>query len=140
MNPTNPAVEELARRLIAIETARAPSAGPGVAAMRVNAKLRVPLVKLVGSAGFRALVSRALAMAKLEFPSLGPVLLRPDGLLEGLDGIGGDGDATPGVMLTAHLLGLLVVFIGEPLTLRLVGDAWPDAFVDGIEAGSGEPS
>ena len=32
-------------------------------------------------------------------------------------------------MVVAHLLGLLVTFIGEPLTLRLVRDAWPDASV-----------
>ncbi len=140
MNSTNPAIEELARRLIAIEAAHAPSVGPVVAAMRVYAKLRVPLVKLVGSAGFRALASRALAMAKREFSSLEPVLLRSDGLLEGLDGIGGEGDAAPGVVVTTRLLGLFVVFIGEPLTHRLVGDAWPDELVDGIEAGSGESS
>ena len=34
------------------------------------------------------------------------------------------------VAITAHLLGLLVTFIGEPLTLRLVREAWPDASLD----------
>jgi hypothetical protein len=31
------------------------------------------------------------------------------------------------VAITAQLLGLLVTFIGEPLTVRLVREAWPDA-------------
>ena len=31
------------------------------------------------------------------------------------------------VSIITYLLGLLVTFIGEPLTLRLVRDAWPDA-------------
>jgi hypothetical protein len=44
------------------------------------------------------------------------------------------------VIVVAQLLGLLVTFIGEPLTLGLVGDAWPDAPVAGIDAGSGEGS
>jgi hypothetical protein len=29
--------------------------------------------------------------------------------------------------ITAHLLGLLFIFVGESLTLRLVRDAWRDA-------------
>jgi len=37
----------------------------------------------------------------------------------------------------AHLLGLLVTFIGEPLALRLVGDAWPDAAVDETDGRAG---
>ena len=38
--------------------------------------------------------------------------------------------ADAAVAIIAHLLGLLVTFIGEPLTLRLVGEAWPDALLD----------
>ena len=34
------------------------------------------------------------------------------------------------VALAARLLGLLVTFLGEPITLRLVRDAWPDAVWD----------
>jgi hypothetical protein len=33
-------------------------------------------------------------------------------------------------MLVAQLLSLLVTFIGEPLTIRLVHDVWPDVPVD----------
>ncbi len=35
----------------------------------------------------------------------------------------------PGLNMV-HLLGLLVTFIGEPLTLALVREAWPDISLD----------
>ncbi len=41
-----------------------------------------------------------------------------------------NGGVEAAVAITAHLLGLLVTFIGEPLTLRLVREAWPDASLD----------
>ena len=101
--------------------------------MRVCDRLRVPLARLAGVAGFRTLLSRALALAKAEVASLSPVRVREDGSLEGFDGSGpparepgGDG----GAAVVAHLLGLLVTFIGEPLTRQLVRDAWPDAAAD----------
>jgi hypothetical protein len=104
-------------------------------------KLRLPLSKLVGVAGFRSLLSRALAIAKAEVPLLIAVQVRADGSLEGLDGPGHDQDAgaggQAGVVIVAQLLGLLVTFIGEPLTLRLVRDAWPNASMAGMGAGSG---
>ena len=81
-------------------------------------------------------------MAKAEVPSLAAVQVRADGLLEGLDGAGHDQDAGAGgeggVVVVAQLLGLLVTFIGEPLTLRLVRDAWPEASVTGADVKSGE--
>ena len=42
-----------------------------------------------------------------------------------------DGGADAPVAIIAHLLGLLMTFIGEPLTLRLVREAWPDVLLDG---------
>jgi hypothetical protein len=42
--------------------------------------------------------------------------LHPDEYLEGR------------IVLLAQLLGLLAAFIGETLTLRLVGDVWPRRF------------
>ena len=141
MKTTSPAIRNLARRLVAFEAARdePPGAG-GSEAVRVCERLRVPLAKLAGVAGFRSLLSRAMAMAKTEVPSLDAVQVRPDGSLEGFDGIGRPQGAEAGIVVVAHLLGLLVTFIGEPLTLRLVSDAWPDASVAGTDAGSEEQS
>ena len=138
MKTTTPAIENLARRLIALEAARDPSDGLAGAAVPACEKLRAPLARLVGVAGFRSLLSRALALAKAEVPSLETVQVRPDGSLEDLDGIGRTHDVEAGAVVVAQLLGLLVTFIGEPLTLRLVREAWPDASVAGIDAGSGE--
>jgi hypothetical protein len=110
--------------------------------VQVCEKLRLLLSKLAGAAGFQSLMSRALAMAKAEVPSLEAVQVRADGSLAGFDGGGQNQHAGAigqgGVVVVAQLLGLLVTFIGDSLTLRLVRDAWPDAAVGGMGAGSGE--
>ena len=135
MNTTTPAMQALARRLIALESECEPAATPIVATVRTCDKLRVTLARLVGIDGFRSLLARALAMAKREVPSLAAARVLPDGSLEGWAGVAQDADA--GVLVVAQLLGLLVTFIGEPLTMGLVSDAWPDAPAAGIAAGSG---
>ena len=127
MNTIPPAIKALARRLIAFEATRNPSDGPVGATSRACDALRGPLAKFVGADGFRSLLSRALALAKVEIPSLGSVQMRPDGSLEGLEGVEQNQDA--GAVVVTQLLGLLVMFIGEPLMIRLVQDAWPDATV-----------
>lgn len=133
MNTATPAIRDFARRLIALEAARGESTGAvDGGAGRVCDRLRVPLARLAGAAGFRSLLSRAVALAKSEVDSLNPVQVREDGSLEGFAGDspgagpGGDG----GAAIVAHLLGLMVTFIGESLTRQLVRDAWPDAATD----------
>ncbi|MDB5309417.1 MAG: hypothetical protein JWO38_3619 [Gemmataceae bacterium] len=137
MNTVTPAIQNLARRLIALEAARIPSDGLGGAAVRACEKLRVPLARLAGVAGFRSLLARAVALATAEVPWLDSVQVRPDGALEGFDAAGRQPGAVlggeAGTAVVAHLLGLLVTFIGDPLTLALVRDAWPDAPVDETE-------
>ena len=142
MSTVFPALHDLARRILAIEAARARShAEPGNEAgaqvdeaVRACEKLQVPLARLAGPAGFSSLLSRALALAKREVPSLQAVQVRPDGSLAGFDQIKDDQDAAAlekgRVALVAHLLGLLATFIGESLTLRLALDAWPDASLE----------
>lgn len=134
MTPTTPAIQDLARRLIAAEAARNTSEAP-LSAVRTCEKIRLPLVKLAGVAGFRSLMARALALATAELPWLHPVHVRSDGSLEGFDAATGDKDAAQaaeaGVVVVAQLLGLLVTFIGEPLTMSLVCDVWVDLPLDG---------
>jgi CheY-like chemotaxis protein len=81
--------------------------------------LRLRLIKLAGVEGFRSLLSRALTLAKPEVPSLNMVQVLADGSVEGFDGIEGSeatGAATQaGTVLVAHLLELLMTFIGAPL-------------------------
>ena len=59
-----------------------------------------------------------------------------DGSLAGLspdDGLDQDERADGEVVLVAHILGLLVTFIGEALMLRMVNDAWPKARLDDLD-------
>ena len=122
-------MRDLARRLLA---ASPTASGSQVdeAAVLIE-KLRITLTKLAGPEGFISLLRRALALARAEVPSLQNVKIGADGRLEGFEevvadrGAGGAGDEAA-VAITAHLLGLLVIFIGEPLTLRLERAAWPD--------------
>lgn len=138
MSTASPQNQELARRLIGFEAARANSSdAPVDTAARVIEELRLRLIKLAGVDGFRSLLSRALTLSKAEVPSLNIVQISSDGSLEGFDGIEG-GEATgaatqAGIVLVAHLLELLVTFIGAPLTLSLVRDKWPDASMDGTD-------
>jgi hypothetical protein len=128
-----PPIRDLARRLIAADATRENVAEGASEFVRVCDTLRVPLVKLAGVAGFRSLMSRALAIAKVEAPSLDGILVRPDGSLESIGKDLPNLDEKSGVVLVAHLLGLLVTFIGEPLTMRLVCDAWPGATPTGTD-------
>jgi hypothetical protein len=105
----------------------------GHEAGRVIERLRISLTRLAGSDGFISLLRRSLTLARSDVPSLRTVTLKPDGSLEGLEELAADaenGGAEAAVAITAHLLGLLVTFIGEPLTLRLVRDAWPDVSLE----------
>jgi hypothetical protein len=132
MEQTTSAVRDLARRLLAREAGESEPAGTrGQAALRASEKLRAHLSKLVGVAGFQALLARALALAKAEVAWLDAVRVQPDGSLEGFGETARKQDAHEArkgeVALLAQLLGLLVTFIGEALTLRLLQDVWPDA-------------
>ncbi|MCA1632754.1 MAG: hypothetical protein LC802_03310 [Acidobacteria bacterium] len=138
MSTASPQNQELARRLLVFEAARANSsdARVGVAALVIG-ELRLYLIRLAGVDGFRSLLSRALTLAKAEVPSLNMVQVRADGSVEGFDGIeGSEGEGAAaageaGAVLVAYLLELLTTFIGEALTLRLVLDTWPEASTDG---------
>ncbi len=133
-----PAIQDLPRRILAVEAADAKAADTPVdEAVRACAKLQAPLTTLVGPVGFLSLLSRALVLATAEVPSLSMVQVRPDGSLVGFDEIKHDQDAEAlekgRVVLVAHLLGLLATFISESLTRRLVREAWPDAFIDNTD-------
>ena len=131
-----PESRHLAQRLLTYEVVAGKNSEPTEsAAFRVCAKLRRPLITLAGVAGFRSLLSRALTLARAEAPSLSVVQVAADGSLKGLDELEPHIDKEQardeGAVLIAQLLGLLLLFIGEGLTLRLVQDVWPEAAFDG---------
>jgi hypothetical protein len=128
MSATSPALRKLARQLLAVEPTRS-SLSNGQAGQPAWAgdRLRIPLTRLAGPAGFHSLLSRALDLARRQSPSL-EALIEPNGSLTGPIGVEPGAEAIGlGDVVLAELLGLLVTFIGEPLTLSLVREAWPDA-------------
>src|SRR5258705_7966167 len=121
----------VAERLITYETLENRSRQTNTpAAFHVCEKLRSQLATLMGNGGFRALLARALALAIAEVPCLRAVHVKADGSLEGVDELETQLDPQQivegRVVLLAQLLGLLVAFIGENLTLHLVRGAWPE--------------
>jgi hypothetical protein len=136
MRTVSPEIQDLTRRLLAFEAPHDNSSHARVdVAVQVIEELRMHLIKLAGVDGFRSLLSRALTLAKAEVPSLNMVHVRADGSLEGFEGIEQSQEAAgpAGMVLVAHLLELLVTFIGEPLTVRMVRDKWPDASLGGAD-------
>lgn len=105
--------------------------------MRACDKLRIPVTRLAGAAGFSSLLSRALMMAKRQVPELAGLRVSADGSLEGFQEISRNRNAVEavrhqGAALLAELLGLLVTLIGESLTLSLVSEAWPDLALEAL--------
>jgi len=119
----SPTTRELAQRLLDHEGIEAATANADTSAVyRVCDKLRRPLTTLVGAAGFRSLLGRALTLAKKESPLLVAWEIKSDGSLQELNGE----VVHSGAVLVAHLLGLMITFIGEGLTVRLLHDVWLD--------------
>ncbi len=131
MNASSSSLQNLARRLLILEAASSGGVDAQAhEAVRVCRKLGISLTRFAGPEGFASLMRRSLALARADIPSLEAVTLDPHGSLEGLETLESDrrnGGPEAVVGIIAHLLGLLVTFIGEPLTLRLVREAWPDA-------------
>jgi hypothetical protein len=136
-------MRSIAERLIDYETPGDDSSETANAAtFRVTERLRPHLATLMGNAGFRALLARALALGSAEVSWLRTVQVGAGGILEGLE--------TPHarlkpaefregrVVVLAQLLGLLVAFIGPGLTSRLMGEIWPQLAVENVDFGNGD--
>ena|SRR5437899_1682237 len=142
MSQATPQMRSFARRVLACEpTGRKPSEAKTSEAFQVFDKLRPHLATLMGSGGFRALLSRALALANAEVSWLSAVHVKGDGSLEGLKELRAQIDPAEffegSVILLAQLLGLLVAFIGENLTVRLVREVWPTVSLNDLDLDSG---
>lgn len=132
----NPTTRELAHRLLAYEEREVSPAVENIHAVsRVCDKLRRPFATLAGIAGFRSLLARALTLAKQESPELDRWQVKPDGSLEGMNGEA----IQAGAVLIANLIGLMITFIGESLTRRLLHDVWPEVLNSEIKL-EGNPS
>jgi len=129
MSMLSPKIQNLTRQLLDLEAAQDKACEADVeVVVRVIEELRARLIRLAGVEGFRSLLARALTLAKVESPLLNGVHISASGSLEGFEGTEENPDAQQsGIRLVGHLLELLVTFIGAPLTLHLVRDAWPEA-------------
>ena len=135
-------MRDLAQKLLTYEANAGKASEPMESAtLRVYEKLRQGLGEFAGVAGFQSLASRALALARLEAPSLGSTRVTADGSLQGLrelepqididkDRAEAHPDGEGGTILIARLLGLLLIFLGEALTLSLLRISWPGAALD----------
>jgi hypothetical protein len=123
-----PMIRDWASKLIAFEVdADSASAQTQLATLRVYEKLRRQFCAPVGTDAFQALVSRALSLAKSQFPGLSAVSVTANGGLRGLGEVETplstveDGDV--GIILIAQMLRLFITLLGEAATVRLIEDA-----------------
>ena len=128
METPSPSTRDLAQRLLAASLTVSDSQVHE--AVVVSDKLRTSLTRFAGVDGFISLQRRALVLARAEVPSLKCVKVGMDGRLQGFEEVTSDTRAGAGAAITAHLLELLVIFIGEPLMRRLIREAWPDTSLD----------
>ena len=144
-----PGMRDLAHRLLAFEVVAGKTSEPvEFATLRVYEKLRQSLSAFAGVAAFESLAFRALTQAKSEAPSLWAVQVAEGGSLQGLGEFDPEIDmdkdraaecaaGEDGIILIARLLGLLLIFLGEALTLSLLCSAWPGAAFDDRSLGNG---
>jgi len=148
-----PTMRELAQRLLTYEAGAGKTSEPMESpTLRVYEKLRQGLGEFAGVAGFQSLAFRALALARAEVPSLSAARISADGTLQGLGQVldkfenqidknrdraaehpAGEG----GVILISSLLDLLLMFLGEALTLRLLLVTWPETALDDCNSENG---
>jgi hypothetical protein len=132
-----PEMRDLAHRLLTYEADAGSGSEPTRSpTLRVYEKLRHSLIEFVGISGFQSLATRALTLTRPEAAGLGVLRIASNGSLEGLDEIDTHSDMVRGgdvgVLLIAHMLGLLRMFLGEALTLSLLRIAWSgEVFDDG---------
>ena len=124
-------VQKLAQHLLIHEAGVSrDSASLADAMERACDKLRQHLSKLMGLDGFMLLLIRALTLAGAYFPWLEALHVQADGSLkdvytsvqkqEPVQAIAGF------TAVLSHFFALLVTFIGEDLTLRLIQGIWPN--------------
>jgi len=144
-----PEIRELAQRLLSYEAAADTQSRPAESAtLRVYEKLRKSLTAIAGVTSFQSLACRALVLSKSDDNSLGIAQIAADGSLQDFieheQQVDNDKGQTGvfqaserGTIFISRILGLLHLFLGEVLTLRLLRNAWPDATFDDRNSGNG---
>ncbi len=130
MSRITPQIKHFALRLMTHETKGTTSHETiTTESFRVFEKLQPQLAVLMGNGGFRALLTRALALAKADVSWLNMVRVTTDGTLDASGGFGTQ--VTPEQLIEGYsvllgqLLGLMVTLVGEKITLGLLREVWP---------------
>ena len=130
---TETSVESLATRIIADESRRIlPSAHDADLILQVCDKMHPSLSRLAGTISYRALLTRALALAKPKAKTLGALRFEADGHLvfdpedPAAEFLNPDTVRQDAIVLIASFLGLLMLLIGEGLTVRIIRQVWPE--------------
>jgi hypothetical protein len=137
-NSVSPKLKRMVRRLMAYEyvVGDKPPYTRESLAFRLCGKLRQPLVRLTGVAGFRSLLARALTLTAQRIGWMKAVHVTAEGDLgevaEAQAGMPPGKIAEGEIELMAQLIGLLVTFIGAELTGQLLREAWPKAAVEDL--------
>lgn len=128
-----PTQRDRARRLLAHEArGDESSTGLAVAADRMCRRLSRHSGKVLGVDTFYALLARALAFVKTDFPFLETVAVDPSqacllGLRESLQGQSVSQVSDAIVAVVATFLALLATFIGEELSLSVLVEVWAES-------------
>jgi hypothetical protein len=134
-------LEHTALRKLALRVLAQHSGSPGAEALTAAARrtyedLAQVSSPLIGQVGVDALIRRALHVAQREYPWIGdsrepgqatePLTRLVLALERQEPAVATDGAAA----VFAHFAGLLLTFVGEPVTMQLLRKAWPEAFSD----------
>ena len=122
---------DLAAQMIAQESSGDESSeAQASAALRACDKLCLHLSRVIGTGGYIALASRALALSRAERGILPTVHISENGSLRGFSEVAINLEPivaqTDAHSIVTQQLSLLLVFIGEALTVQIVRSIWPD--------------
>jgi hypothetical protein len=145
MKKPDPALQELARRVMKARLSGSPASGTAVAeAMQGSCgELYRVLETAMGIGGLQALIDRAIQITSRDYPWMADVDAgTADCAMSGLTEAAAHLDARTALQgsaaLLANILALLISFIGEDLTLRFVRHAWPKVSFSKLSEGSKE--
>lgn len=126
-------VDRLALRIVEDEGLRvAASVHDADLILQVCDKMHPSISRLAGSISYRALLSRALAIARVRGQTLSALRFESDGRLvfdsehPSAELLNPDIVRNDAVILVAAFLGLLVKLIGDTVTIRIVRQVWPE--------------
>lgn len=137
MRPRDPKLQKLAQALFEREATKSGSPDEPVKAIELCCqRLHDRLDRLIGAGGFRALLNRALYLAKEKYAWLQGVGIEDYPGCEFKDlreAVKGKKSATVNeacTLILANVIWLLVTFIGEDITIGLIQEAWPGVRTD----------